>query len=306
MNISSFSYLFKEGIKNLIHNKLMSLASIGVLTACLLVVGFSTLISENFNKSIDFIGEQSSITVFLKDGIDENKLNEVRQKFEHDDRVKKIENTSKEMALKDFTEKFNTNESNQLLLENNIMPASMEIFAKNVSFIDEIVNEIKESAKDFDFIDEIKYPSSTANTIKQLEITVSWFEVILILALIIVSLIIISNTIRATVFARRREIAVMKQVGATDNFVRFPFIIEGIAIGTLSACIAFFVVGVVYKAIMIILTNSSSDFLNSMFSNFVSFKKVGWFFAINFFVGGIGAGVISSLFSLKKIFKNLK
>lgn len=300
MNISSISYLFKEGIKNLIHNKLMSLASIGVLTACLLAVGFSTLVSGNLNKVIDFFGEQSTILFFLKDETTPEQLENINQILKSNEKVKEIKYTSKEQALKEYSEILNNNNISQLLMEKNVLPASIEVITKNVSFIDEVVA----TTSDLDYISSTKIPSQSASTIKEIEKTIGLFEIILVIALILVSLVIISNTIRATIFARRREIAIMKQVGATDNFVRLPFIVEGIIIGIVSAIVAFITVSVVYRAILIILKNNHSVFLMSMFSRFISFNKVSYIVAITFLVGGIGAGVFGSLLSLKGYLKN--
>lgn len=299
MNISSFSYLFKEGIKNLIHNKLMSLASIGVLTACLMVIGFSSLLSENLNKMVDLVSEQSTIVFFLKDETTPEQLENLNQTLKKNEKVKKLKYTSKEQALKDFSKVLNNNDIDQLLLEKNILPASVEVIVKHVSYTEEVVA----TTADFNFIESTKVPSQIANTIKEMERILSWFEIILIIALIIISLVIISNTIRATVFARRREIAIMKQVGATDNFVRLPFVVEGMLIGIISAVIAFITISIIYKTILIILTNSNSLFLISIFSRFVNFNKISYILAINFAIGGIGAGVFGSLLSLKKYLK---
>ncbi len=299
MNLSSFKYLLKEGLKNLIHNKLMSLASIGVLTACLLVVGFSALISEDVNKIIDFFGEQSTAEVFLKDDITNEKIENIQNTLKNNDKIKHIHFISKDEALKFFSKKMNNSIADQILLEDNVLPASIEVVIKNVSFLDEVMEDVNK----MDGVDFIKVPNQVADTIKELEKTLGWFELILITTLIIVSLVIISNTIRATVFARRREIAIMKQVGATDNFVRFPFVVEGVIIGLISAIVAFITTSVVYKTVILVLMNSNSPFLNLMFSNLVNFKSVSHIFALNFLAGGIGAGVVGSLFSLKRYLK---
>lgn len=299
MKISSLAYLVKEGIKNLIHNKLMALASIGVLTACLLVVGFSTLVSENLNKTIDFFGEQNSAVIYLKDGTTNEQVDSLVNIFRNNEKVKKTIYTSKEQALQDFSKKFNNNDYDQLLLEKNVLPASVEVIAKNIEFMDEVPKLIST----LDFIESAEIPSKVTEVIKKIEKNLAFFEALMVIVLIAVSLVIISNTIRATVFARRREIAIMKQVGATDNFVSFPFIVEGIVIGILSAVIAFVIIGVVYKTILMILLNFEYSFLSSMFANFVSFKKISFMVALYFLIGGIGAGVIGSVFSLKKYLK---
>ena len=149
-------------------------------------------------------------------------------------------------------------------------------------------------------MENVVVPTNVTNVIKELGKTVGWFGTAIVLALILVSIVIISNTIRATVFARRREIAIMKQVGATDNFVRFPFLVEGMTIGFISAVIAFILICAGYQTVMVILTESSSAFLKSMFSSLMQFSSIGWIMALGFLVSGILAGVIGSLISLRK------
>lgn len=302
MNFNSIKYLFTEGIKNLLNNVFMALASIGVLTACLLIVGFSFIIKMNTKRLVSFMGQQSTMIIYLKDGVEESKIENLNTTFKSNPNVKSVEFITKEKALENFSNKFNNPAALKALAENNVLPASLNVQFKDLNEIEKLL-KITEEENFKDIIEEIKTPTKYTNAIKEFNNTTGVFGTILIIALIVASLVIISNTIRATVFARRREIAIMKQVGATDGFVRFPFLIEGATIGVISAIIAFFLTTILYKTMLLMLTKYSSDFLNLMFSNLVGLKNFGLLMAVSFLVCGIIAGAVGSIISLVRYLK---
>lgn len=296
MNINSLKYLFFEGLKNVVKNKLMALASVGVLTACLIVVGCSVLLTGNMNNMVTYIGEQSTMVVFLKDEVDQADVDRLMASLKENNSVKEANYISKEQALLNYSKRMNSDSAIKTLSEENVLPASINVHISDMSDLDNLVEISKSSS----VVENVVVPTNVTNVIKELGKTVGWFGTAIVLALILVSIVIISNTIRATVFARRREIAIMKQVGATDNFVRFPFLVEGMTIGFISAVIAFILICAGYQTVMVILTESSSAFLKSMFSSLMQFSSIGWIMALGFLVSGILAGVIGSLISLRK------
>lgn len=296
MNINSLRYLFFEGLKNVVKNKLMALASVGVLTACLIVVGCSVLLTGNMNNMVVYIGEQSTMVVFLKEGVDQTDVDNLMTSLEETNSVKEVNYVSKEQALQSYSKRINSDSAVKTLSEENVLPASINVHISDMSDLDNLV----EISKNCSIVENVVVPTNVTNVIKELGKTIGWFGTAIVVALILVSIVIISNTIRATVFARRREIAIMKQVGATDNFVRFPFLVEGMTIGFVSAVVAFLLVCVGYETIVVILTESSSSFLKSMFSSLLKFNSVGWTMALGFLVSGILAGVVGSLISLRR------
>lgn len=296
MNINSLKYLFFEGLKNIVKNKLMALASVGVLTACLIVVGCSVLLTGNMNNMVTYIGEQSTMVVFLKDGGDQADVDSLMESLKENNSVKEANYISKEQALLNYSKRINNDSAIKTLSDQNVLPASINVHISDMSDLDNLVG----ISKSFSVVENVVVPTNVTNVIKELGKTVGWFGTAIVIALILVSIVIISNTIRATVFARRREIAIMKQVGATDNFVRFPFLVEGMTIGFISAVIAFILICAGYQTVMVILTESSSSFLKAMFSSLMQFSSIGWIMALGFLVSGILAGVIGSLISLRK------
>lgn len=297
---SSAKYLIGEGLKNVKNNKLMSFASTGVLSACLLMIGFAILLTTNLDRMVGFIGEQSSVAIFLKDDANQSDINKLKSDLEKDDNVKEIKFVSKEEALKEYTQRLSNKEVADTLKENNILPSSFEVSLYDLNEIDKI-EQIANKSKAFD---SFTAPTNIASTITSLKTTIVWFGVFTVLILIIISLVIISNTIRASVFARRKEIEIMKQVGATKSFIRLPFLIEGMAIGVMSSIISFIILGTGYEIVKGVLTNGNSTFLQSMFSSLIPFWFIGIFLAIGFLLGGVLAGISGSALSLRKHLKN--
>ncbi len=302
MNFNSLKYLFTEGLKNLLNNVFMALASIGVLTACLLIVGASVLFKINLKNIISFMGQQSTVVVYLKDNAKQEQIDEFMNLFKNNENINSVDFTTKEKALENFAKKYNNGVAFKALTTNNVLPPSINIHIKNVEEIEEIL-KIANDPKYQEMVEETKAPTKYTNAIKEFNKTTNIFGSLLILALVAASLVIISNTIRATIFARRREIAIMKQVGATDSFVRFPFLIEGASIGVISAFFAFCLTAVLYKTTTLMLTRYSSSFLNSMFSTLVPFKDVSILMSISFLFCGVLAGAIGSIICLFRYLK---
>ena len=302
MNFNSFKYLFTEGIKNLFNNIFMAIASIGVLTSCLLIVGFSVLLKINMKNIMSFMGQQSTIMIFLRDEAKPEQVEAFKNTLKNDENVKDVEYVSKEEALKIFSKKYNNEVAIKTISENNVLPASFNVHINNVEKAEDIITMAREE-KNKDFIEFVKAPTDYISVIKEFNKTIGIFSTVLIFALVAASLVLISNTIRATVFSRRREIAIMKQVGATNSFVRLPFLVEGSFIGIISASIAFGLTAILYKTINLMLTKYSSEFLNSMFSNIVQFKSVSLLLASSFLVCGILTGAIGSIISLIRYLK---
>ena len=160
-----------------------------------------------------------------------------------------------------------------------------------------------DTAQHYECCDTISAPTGAADTISSLKNTAAVFGMVILLALIIVSLVIISNTIRATIFTRRTEIGIMKQVGATNNFIRIPFLVEGMTLGLISAAVAFIIVWVGYETVIKLLNQGVSGFLSEMYKNIIPFSNICWMMALCFLISGILTGAIGSVLSLRKHLK---
>lgn len=328
MKLSSVKYLTKEGVKNVWVNRLMSLASIGVLVACMVIIGLAVLISENVNLAVGNLEKQNVVMAYMKDynwalysekETGETASEDTEQAEQPDQNGIKqsdyvIHNEQEAMALCEEIEKipnvasvtFVSSEEGletvkgsmlegqeeyfSFLNEENPMSCAAKITMTDMSLFDQTVNKIKE----LEGIDAIQSQSDLAETIAAVKngIGVAGFWIIGILMLI--SLVIVSNTIRVTMYNRKLEISIMKAVGATDAFVRLPFVVEGMLIGVISALIAEGLLYFCYR----VATETIVSTLRT--EDIVKYGDMAWIL-LGIFVGiGILAGIIGSLFMISK------
>jgi cell division transport system permease protein len=172
--------------------------------------------------------------------------------------------------------------------DQNPLPDAYDVKVKDLSAL----NATVQALQSLEGVDSVAAPVEVAKSITGIKNAVTVFGIIVVAILVLVSLIITANTIKITVYNRRKEINIMKFVGATDSFIRLPFIIEGTILGLLSAILAFLAVWVGYDYLLSHLTQSAAGWLSLAYKNFVPFDQV----AMNLFVGFIGAGVVSGMF----------
>ncbi len=297
MKGSSFGYLVGQGIKNTWLNRLMSLASIGILIACFIIIGGAAIITLNVRDFLVSVQSQNEIVVYLQDGMSDNDVEAVKQELSVIDGVYDIVFVSKEMALEEQREFMG--EQGDLLIgleDDNPLPASFRVKLSNLNEID-TVQSIMES---LEFVDTISAPVDLAKTLTGIQTTVVALGGVIIIILLVTSLIVISNTIRLTVFARRKEINIMKYVGATNSFIRFPFIIEGMVIGLIASFISFGILFVMYENIVTLIRDSGVAWIQAMAADMVPFSSVWYFFLGGFIVAGVLIGMVGSSSSINK------
>ena len=240
MKFHNFGYLLKEGVKNLWKNRTMSIASIGVLISCLLLTGCAGLVSVNLTSMMSSIEGNNSITVYLTNGLPALSAVQVG------DQIRSIENVSectfvpKDDGLADMMDLLG---DNAVVLEGldgdeNPLPDAYQISMHDLSKYDETIQQIQA----IDGVDHYTDYSDIATKLSNIDMIVRVASLAIIVILAIVSLFIISNTV-----SRRTEISIMKSVGATNGFVRIPFIVEGMLIGLISGGISVAILLVAYK-----------------------------------------------------------
>ena len=235
MRYNIVSYLISEGYKNIFKNKKSTAACLAIMCASMFVFGVFFIIGQNIEHIMNNVEEAQGIQVYIKKDVDDNKTKQIGQEIEKIDGVKKVEFISKEQALEQM--KKNLKENADLLdgLENNnFFPASYMVTLRSL----EENSIVQKNIKNIDGVDEIKSSNETITTLISLGKGIKIFTGSLLILLIIISIFIISNTIKLTVYARRREISIMKYVGATNGFIKLPFMIEGILIGIISGLIS--------------------------------------------------------------------
>ncbi|MBQ6885400.1 MAG: ABC transporter permease [Clostridia bacterium] len=351
MKLSSMRYLIKEGFKGAWANRLMSLASIGVLVACMVVIGLAILISENVTMAIGNLEKQNVVMVYMKDynwalygdtESEEPESAESTESAENTENTESVDDTSSENAEDTVDE--NGIKQTDYVIHNEEEAAALcdKISAlSNVESVEYISREagletVKENMLDgqeeyFTFLDDqygnplsdaakvtMKEMSLFDETIKQIEdiegvgsiqsygglaekidaikqgIYVAGFWIIAIL--IVISLVIVSNTIRVTMYNRKLEISIMKAVGATDTFVRIPFVIEGVIIGLISALVS---EGLIYFCYRV-----ATEKIEVMLGSVVAFGEVAVYLLLVFVAIGIFAGALGSAFMIGKYLKH--
>lgn len=303
MTLSSFFYLAKQGLMPGKGNRFMSFASIVVLASCLIITGLAVLLSANVNSFVDALGRQNEIVVYLKDDISEEQASEFSTSLSSIANIdfEASRYVSKEDALEE--QKGYVGEFGELLSayegEKNPFPASYRIKIFSLESLEDTTQKLSALPG----IEYITSPTDLADVLVGIDRAVSTTGWGLVAVLIMVSLVVIVNTIRLTVFARRKEINIMKYVGATNGFIRFPFFVEGVVIGIIAAVIAFSVVSGGYIALLKNVDSPTISWLSAIVPSLVAYKTVAPLMFLGFIVGGTGVGVAGSQISINSYLK---
>lgn len=289
MKLSSLGYLLKEGAKNIWSNRTMSFASVGVLVSCLLLTGAAVLFSMNIDSAMESVEGSNSITVYCTQGLPTLKAVQVGEQIKNLDNISECELVPKDQAVEEMLEMLGDNGTvlEGLMGDDNFLPDSYRISMTDLSLYDETVAQITS----IEGVEKIIDYSDIANQLTQLDdmVTTVCFWIILLLG--VVSLFIISNTIRVALFSRRLEISIMKSVGATNWFVRVPFIVEGVLIGLVSGGLASLILNLAYDRFI------SSLSILSFFTP-LPLDPYRLRIVLVFLLAGAGFGVLGGLISI--------
>lgn len=297
MRFGSFTYLLKQGAKNTYLNKAMSFASVGVLTACLVLVGMAMLFSENIKSIVGVIQQQNEIVIYVDDDLTPSLEATLDRQIRSMPNVSSVKYTSKEQAFDNQKEILG-----DLLdgYENeDVFPASYHVKVKDLSLIEENVAALNS----LEGIYRVDAPTDVAQVMVKTDKGVSLAGTVVVVALLIVSFVIIMNTIKITVFSRRREINIMKYVGATNGFIRMPFLVEGMILGGISALISLLIIWYFYSQILSAIQGDSNAWLGSTVNALIPFSKIALPLGISYLLAGVTVGGLGSLVSIRKHLK---
>lgn len=301
--MGKLNYLTKEGFRNLKVNKLMSFASVTVLFSCLMLVGIAFMLLVNINSFISNIEAENVIMAFVNDEAIDLEVKKVGMDLEKINNVASVERIGKEEAYKDILSELDGDYENlKTYLENldeNPLPEAFKITVSDMDSFDQVVREVNGVTN----IIRVRENSELARQLSDLRNSVTYISVGIILLLLIVSLFIISNTIKVTMFSRRLEISIMKSVGATNSFIRWPFMIEGVVIGAVSGLLA---TGAVWLINELALKELLQSFMVVGAGTSVDFYKYLPWLALIFVFVGVFTGVFGSVTSMSKYLKERK
>ena len=299
MRARNFRYLLREGIRNVWSNRTMTIASIGVLIACLLLTGAAVLFSMNISGAMESIESGNSITVYLQEGLPTLEASMAGDELRQIENVAECEFVDKDEALKDMLDRMGDDGTlyeglfDGLTGSDNFLPDSYKISLKDLSLYDETVAQIRAVPG----VDHITDYSDIADKLSRLDSLITTVGFWMVLILSVVSLFIIANTIRVTMYSRRVEISIMKSVGATNGFIRFPFIVEGMIIGLISGILSSVLLCVAYQAMMEAVTNIVPFF------DLIPLWSIAWIVTAAFIVAGCLFGAIGGMISISKYLK---
>lgn len=294
MKHSIFGYLLGEGFRNVFHNKKSSGASLAIMCATMLIFGLFFMIIENLNNAVETLETQQGIQVFIQKTATDAQMEQIGEQIQAIDGVNKVTFVSKEDALNQTKEKL---KDKQALIagwdESNPFKASYLVTLTDLKLSSQVQDEIKK----IDNIDSIQSRDETINGLVAIANGVRIVSAVILTLLVLISIFIIGNTIELTVHARRKEISIMKYVGATDSFIRWPFVIEGIIIGIVAALLSILVLGIAYSLI----TNAAANsIISTMGIKLLSFTDMTTLLVIVYMVLGIGIGALGSSISMRK------
>ena len=297
MRYSVFSYLIKEGFKSTFKQKKMTSASIIIMCATMFIFGLFFVIGENVNSVITQIESQQGIQIFIEEDATDADIETLGNQIRAINGVNRVTFVSKEDALNSMKTTLGDESLFEGWDEENPFPASYFVTLTDLSLNDEVQSQINK----LDNVDEIESENTTINRLQSLANGIQITTVIILVLLIIISIFIISYTIKLTVHARRREISIMKYVGATNSFIRGPFIVEGIIIGVISAIITLVILGLAYNAVMGSI--GDSILIQEMGFGLLSFSEMFYLVLTVYLVLGVGIGVLGSTISMRKYLK---
>ena len=285
--MSGFGYLIKEGFRSIWSNRIMSIASICVLVSCLVLTGAAELISVNIEKEVESVGKTNETTVYIKDGTSDLEAVYIGKNLEQLDNITSVKFYPKEDAINEFKDSLPEAVFENVNGDNNPLPDAYIVAMDDLSKYDQTIDAILK----VDGVDSINNRSELARKLTDISNLVSYISLAIVVALTIISLFIIANTIRTTMYSRRFEISIMKSVGATNAFVRLPFVVEGMVLGFISAVIGTGVLYVVYEGVM------------SAVNSFVKFSDVCLQVGGIFIIAGMLIGAFGSFISMRKYLK---
>ncbi len=295
MNARSTRYLIGEGFKNVWVNRLMSLASIGVLVACMLIMGVAVALTENINSYLGVLQEQNVVMVYYDTELEDAEAKALSAKIGKMDNISESIYKPRDPALTELLDSMNLTEDQQDLFTSylegdNPLPNGSQVHLKDLEKFDATVKALENT----EGVATVRHQRDVAQKIVTIKNIVYIASLSVMLLLLIIASVIICNTIRITMYSRKLEISIMKAVGATDSFIRAPFMVEGIIIGLFAAVLSTLLLYTIYTVAGSGFAESIEGFSLIPFRE-LALKLFGLFTAI-----GVGIGLAGSRFTIAK------
>ena len=291
------TYLIGEGFSNVFKNRKQAIISISMMCITMLIFGIFFVIAENLNHFVNEVEGEQGIQVYMKKGVTDEQIQALKRQLLEINGINTVEFVSQADALQEIKDKFGDKASLLEGRDESIFPVSYIITLTDLSKS----SEIQEQISKLDNIEEIRSSNETISTLVKIAKGIRIATYVISACLIVFAIFIITNTIKLTVHARRREISIMKYVGATNSFIRWPFAVEGMIIGLLSGIISIVLLYGIYS-----LASSNDSFLgfiSKMGLTLLHFSDMFTLIILVYLVLGIVVGVLGSTISMRKYLK---
>lgn len=295
MGLHSVGYLFREGLKSLWKNRTMSIASIAVLISCLLITGVAGALSINLSATMEGIEGNNTITVFLRNDLPALTAVKVGEELRQIDNISECTFVPKDGALSVLVRSLGGDGTlfNGLQGSDNPLPDAYSLSMEDLGRYDETMTAILA----VEGVDQTSDISDVVTKLNNLDQLVRYCSVAIVVVLAVVSLFIISSTVKATMYSRRMEISIMKSVGATNGFVRIPFIVEGMVIGVISGAVSATLLYLAYDRAV------QAVYSITPFLTFVDIHPYVWMLYLMYLVIGMLFGTLGGVISIGKYLK---
>lgn len=296
MKYNILGYLIGEGFSNFVKNKKSTGASLMIMCATMIIFGIFLVLTQNLNHFVKEIEHEQGIQVYIENAASDEQIKEMGEKIRGLEGVNTAEFVSKEDALNQMKEKFG-DKKDLLAGYDSIFPASYIVKLTDLN----LSKQVQEQISQMENVKKITSKDETVTALLNLANGIRIFTGAILVLLVIISTFIIANTIKLTVHARRKEISIMKYVGATNGFIRWPFIVEGMLIGIISSIISIVLVGGIYSLVAEKIVNS--QFMKVINMSLVTFGEMFSSIIFVYMLLGIGIGVVGSMISMRKYLK---
>lgn len=300
MKLSSMNYLFSQGIKNIWTNRIMSFTSFCILMVSLLLIGFSTLCIANINSIVGSVENKNEVIIFLDDDVTDDDIEQMGTKLRNMDNIAEVSFYSKEEAFEEIKAGIeNADELFNYVGEESPLPDSYRVKVKNIEKMSRTLMDINR----LNGIYTVKAPNDFVKILTELKSFISLLSVVVLGALVVVSLVIILNASRASVDMRKREIAIMRFVGATNSFIKIPFFVEGMTIGVFAGLVAAVITVIGYRELNNVLMQDTTIWTAMGITGLISLNDIIWKIFIGYIAAGALISAVGTVMSTRKYVK---
>lgn len=287
MNLNVIRYYFREAAQSLLRNSWLSIASVGTIIISLLILGCTVLLVMNVRHVATSVESSLEITVFLQDDVDEEALAQMEEQVKFVPGVTSVDFVSKEQALVDLKESFGDKAGLLDGLEkDNPLPNSFRVKTASAAIVPEAARQLEK----LNGVEQVRYGQGVVEKLLSLTHWVRIWGSLTIIVLGIAAIFLIATTIRMSVFARRKEIGIMKMLGATNLFVRMPFMLEGMILGLAGGLVTALIINFSYLSLLnkVIVT---LPFIQLLDDPITIYQVLGGLLGLGFFIGAVGSAI---------------